>query len=389
MPIITLYFLANGVGLPAIVLSQVFYSIFNFIGEIPTGIFADRIGKKYAQVFGHLMNAISFGVMLLAPNVVGLFVGFGMLGFADSFLSGSGEAILYESGPKETFKRRLGHFLANETIGFAIGTAVAGVLLALFGQLSYKPILIMMIITKGLAFLIALTLKNPPKAQIQNSVEGSQSLQILKQSFGVIKNNQTVRTLVWVTVLTLSGEYFLYSVYQPHFESAKVAPIFIGLVLTLGAIVNFFVLRYAYLLEKKYPLEKIIVILNVGLAAGYVAMGLLINPVILVGSFIMLKGLFNAPVPIMNDYIHEHAGSHIRSTVMSGISQIKSLVQIGTRILLGVLVGLIGISHTLLLQGIYLVIGIGIAYWLMVKCGCTHRIATHHEDLELETAEIQ
>lgn len=70
---------------------------------------------------------------------------------------------------------------------------------------------------------------------------------------------------------------------------------------------------------------------------------------------------------------------------MSGISQIKQFVQIGTRILLGVLVGAIGISHTLLAQGIYVVIGIGIAYWLMVKCGCTHRIHQHHEDLGLES----
>ncbi len=379
MPVITLYFLDNKVSLSAIVIPQVFYSIFTFIGEVPTGVFADKVGQKYAVIIGHLLNAVAFGMMLFMPNEIGLFAGYGLLGLADSFLSGSSEAILYESSPKGTFKKHLGQFLANETIGFAIGTALAGLMLSQFGADAYRPVLLLTIAAKLLAFVISLTLVNP-KREIQIPAQGRQAFSILRRSFSLIKRNKTVWTLTLVTILTLSGEYFLYGVYQPYFEAHHVEPVFFGIVLSTGAVLNFFVMRYIYLLEKWLPLEKIVLLLNGILAVGYISMALLVNPIFLIVSFIFLKGFFNTQVPIINDYIHEQTSSDIRATVMSGISLIKSLFQIGARLLLGFLVGAITVGNTLLIQGVYLAIGVMVAYWLMVKCGCTHKILRHHEN---------
>lgn len=362
----------------AVVISQVFYSIFTFLGEVPTGIFADTVGQKHAVVIGHLLNAFSFAIMLLMPSTIGLFVGYSLLGLADSFISGSAEAILYESSPKNSFKKHLGAYFANEIFGFAVSAAIAGVLLGKYHGQSYTPILLMTIVAKILAFLVALSLVNP-SADIRIPDKGKQAFSVLKRSFHIIKHNNTVWTLTLVVLLTLSGEYFLYSVYQPYFETHAVAPIFIGFVFSAGAIINFFVLRYAYLLERWLTLEKIILFLNGPLALLYIAFALWVHPLFLVASFVCMKGIFNAQLPILQDYIHEQTTSDIRATVTSGISLIKSLVQIGTRILLGVLVGAFGIQKTLLIQGTYLMIGALIAYWLLIRCGCTHKIKQHYQ----------
>src|SRR5476651_1443061 len=80
-PIVTLYFLQHKVSLPAIVLSQVFYSIFSLIGDVPTGILADKLGKRQALVLGYMFNVLGLATMLFLPSIIGLFVTYSMLGF--------------------------------------------------------------------------------------------------------------------------------------------------------------------------------------------------------------------------------------------------------------------------------------------------------------------
>lgn len=379
MPIITLYFLGNGVSLSAIVISQVFYSIFTFLGEVPTGIFADKYGQKYAVVLGHFFNILPFVLMFVMPTTLGLFIAYSLLGLADAFLSGSTEAILYESTPKGIFKKHLSQILANETIGLAIGTLIAGGILSQYGaEEAYRPILLLTIVAKVLAFVVSLGLTNP-KIKIQIAEKGSQALSILKRSFGLIKNNKTVWTLTVVAILTLSGEYFLYGVYQPYFEAHNVAPFFFGFVLTAGAVLNYVIVRYVYLLERWFPLEKILLILNAIVALGYISLAAFVDPIFLIGGFIILKGFFNAQVPIISDYLHEQTSSDIRATVLSGISLIRSLFQIFARIGLGILVGVVSIGNTFLIQAAYLIIGVGVSYWLMVRCGCVNRIQKHYD----------
>src|SRR5437879_2448235 len=102
MPIISLYFLNNGVDLEAIVVSQTLYSIFAFIGELPTGILADKFGQKTAIFLGYLLESFGLFVMLFMPNILGLYIAYSLIGVAESFLSGSQEALVYESYHQET-----------------------------------------------------------------------------------------------------------------------------------------------------------------------------------------------------------------------------------------------------------------------------------------------
>ena len=108
-------------------------------------------------------------------------------------------------------------------------------------------------------------------------------------------------------------------------------------------------------------------------------MAVFVTPIALVPLFIVLKGLFNAQAPIVSDYVNENTPNHIRATVLSMMSVVRTLGQIFARVLLALAVGTFGINRTLKLQGLYMLGGIAIGYWLLVKCGCTHRIHEHYE----------
>jgi len=67
MPIISLYFLLGGASLQSIVISQTLYSIFSFLGELPTGIFADKFGQKLSMIMGYFVETI--GLLFMLPEL--------------------------------------------------------------------------------------------------------------------------------------------------------------------------------------------------------------------------------------------------------------------------------------------------------------------------------
>jgi MFS family permease len=384
-PIVTLYFLQHKVSLPAIVLSQVFYSIFSLIGDVPTGILADKLGKRQALVLGYMFNVLGLSAMLFMPNVTGLFVTYSMLGFGDSFLSGSEEALMYESSENQKeYRRNYGSLLANETLAFAAATFIAGIVVSQAGQPAYRVLISFTLIADVLAAFVTLGIHHVARSAKGDGQEHASNLGVLKQAFGVLRESSIIRALTIVSLLTLSGEYFLYSVYQPYFQHASVPALFLGLVLSLGALLNYVVLRYGYVLEKVLSLEKILLLLNSLMGFAYIAMAVFVSPIALVPLFILLKGLFNSQAPIVSDYVNENTPGHIRATVLSMMSVVRTIGQILARILLAVAVGAIGISTTFKVQGAYMLVGIAFGYWLLVKCGCTHRIHEHHEQVVVE-----
>ena len=367
--------LDKGVSLSAIVISQVFYSLFSILGEVPTGIFGDKVGQKQSLIVGYLVNAVAVCVLLVYPSAVGLYITYSLLAFGDTFLSGSKEALLYEScNDKKQFQRQYSSVLSYEVLGFALSALFVGLVLGRYGASAYVGLIILTAVAKLAAALISTTLKNTHRP-IQEAAKGPKAFHILKESISLIRTNKVVFTLAVVAVLTLNGEYFMYSVYQPYFQTAHVAPFFIGFVLSAGAFLNFFATKYAYMLEKKLTLNKIILLLNGLLGVTYVAMALLITPIALVGLFIVMNGLYNVQIPIISDYINEHTSSDIRATTLSAISFVKQGVQMIMRVGLGILVGVIGISHTMLIQGIYLLVGASIACWFITRLG---NLRVHH-----------
>lgn len=382
-PIFTLFLLGYGIKLEHIIFAQVIYSLASLFGEIPTGYLADKYGQKNSVVWGLLLDAVGMVLLFAYPSLAGLIIFFAIRGLSGAFLSGSTESLLFEShrheqsNQKETYQQAFSKVLSNGILGFMSATFLAGILVQIFGTASYKPIVLMTALATFTALAVAFSLKD-----IRGEQEDINELQFLKhtaESLRIVRRERTVRALTLVALLTISAEYFIRQSYQPLFESSGVIPLFLGLSLTLGSLLNFVIVRYSYLLEKYLTLDRILLLHNILLAIGFGLMALFTNPYILVGAYILLQGLFNAQRPIVSDYINERIESSKRSTVLSTISFTQSFFSIISRVLLAISLGAFGLQKTLGYQAVYLIIGISIGYWYMRRCGCVHRIKTHDE----------
>ena len=379
-PIFTFFLLAEDVSLSAIVISQVFYSLFTFIGEVPTGLFADRFGQKVSIITGYVIEAVGIILVVLFPTTIGLYIAYSLRGLAGACLSGSEEALIFETVKQSgtnNYQKIYGRFLSNVQLGFIVATASAGFAYQIWGASAFLPLIVLSAVCFLVAALVSLWLTN--YAHKTGETVGTGLFTVLRDSFSVIRRDRTIFNLTIVGVLTLSGQFFLLSVYQPHFGNNNVSPYWVGAALSLGTILSVATTRYVYLLEKYMTFPTILLILNVLLGVSYILLAYVLHPVFLVALYIFMNGLFNLSLPIVSDYVNSRTRSEIRTTVLSGISSVQRFFQLLVTWGLGLSVGIFGIEQSLIIQGVYLLIGISLGYILLVRCGCAVKIGNRVE----------
>lgn len=376
IPILTFFFLSKNIPIETVVIAQAIYSLFTFIGEIPTGILADKLGQKTSIVLGFMIEAIAIIYIVLFPTVVGVYGAFAIRGISSSFLSGSQESLLFDSLTKENkqniFQKIYSQFLSNEQLGLILATFIAGLTLHFFGSQSFIPLIIATSVSMLIAGILAINLES--STVLPTTSTSQNNLSLIKNSFGLIFGNDTILNLTLVGCLTLCGKYFLQGVYAPYFQLSGINDFWIGASLSIGLLLNTLIMRYIYLIEKHFTLEKILLALNLFLGFGYILMSSSQNPYILVLIFVLLNGVFGLQQPMISDYINNHASSLIRSTVLSGISFFQRMFQLVITLVLGYIVHNFGVTNSLLAQGIYLITGIIVGYYLLVKCGCVYKV---------------
>ncbi|WP_158058985.1 MFS transporter [Halorussus halophilus] len=96
-PIYALYVLSfEGVGYATIGYIGTVQAAIVVVGEIPTGYVGDRIGRRNSLLVAQVLFTLSTAGMILATDALGFTVAFGVLSVANTFISGSADAWLYD-----------------------------------------------------------------------------------------------------------------------------------------------------------------------------------------------------------------------------------------------------------------------------------------------------
>lgn len=354
--------------LATLVAAQSLYSIAVFLSEVPTGIFADIYGQKKSIIVGYLIEVFSVAMLLIQPNAITFLILYFIRGVGSSFVSGSEEALIYESAQRtehKDYKRIYSRFLSNSQLGFVFATITAGVVFSYFGSASFVPL----IIASTTCFLIvafaAMFLDDYKNIKVSNE-KGKDMFDVVRKSFRLSKSNYIVKSVILVSALTLSGEYFIQDVYQPYFQSYGVEAFWLGAVLSFGTLLNAFFLRKISIFENIFSTSKLILAINLFLGVCYVLLTILVSPVFLVGLYVIMNGLFNIQQPILSDYVNRETESDIRATVLSTISLIRRFVQMFIFFLIAFLLSNYGIEKSFIFQGAYLVAG-GLASYFILE----------------------
>ena len=97
MPIIVLFFEENGLSLTDSMVLQAVFSIAVIVLEVPSGYYADVIGRRNSLVFGATLAFFGFVTYALAHGFWTFLAAELILGLGASFISGTDSALLYDS----------------------------------------------------------------------------------------------------------------------------------------------------------------------------------------------------------------------------------------------------------------------------------------------------
>jgi MFS family permease len=95
--VFTLLFLQKGISLSQFFIMQSIGSITAFLLEVPTGILADRLGRKFSLVASLTLGLILTPIFILSKSLWVLYAASVLGGISSALRSGADEALFYDS----------------------------------------------------------------------------------------------------------------------------------------------------------------------------------------------------------------------------------------------------------------------------------------------------
>jgi MFS family permease len=169
-------------------------SFSGLLSEIPTGIVADKIGRKKSVLIGYMIITLSYLLIYFFPEFWLIFMANVILGFGVTFISGAEESWksdLVKKGLSGFFSRLQSIESAGAVIAGLIGVALVAhfglSIIWLAGALSY--------------FAGGIFLAMVPASNKSVSFDPKEYLSHLKNSFFIVKSNKVLRRYMFAIAL--------------------------------------------------------------------------------------------------------------------------------------------------------------------------------------------
>jgi predicted MFS family arabinose efflux permease len=312
IPVIVLFYEAQGLSLSQAVLLKAILSAAIFVGELPSGYFADRFGRKNALVLG---AALWLGGWLIYCTQ-GSFTWFALAeilaGFGGSLVSGADSAIAYDSLLCLEQAKKYGAWEGKGVAIMGITEAVCGLVGAWVAQWDLRYPFYLQTLCIGGYLALALTLREPPR-QRTKTLGWRPLLQDIRHIF------QTRRSLKWLLLFSAAlscGSFLVVWVSQEYLvvRGLSVAQLGWAWLLFHGAMA---IASWRLETLVRWFTDKTLFALLPGLMAiAYLAMGLIDNlwGILLIVVVYLVRG---CNTPLVLNYLNERIPSNLRATLIS------------------------------------------------------------------------
>ncbi|MFA6505082.1 MAG: MFS transporter [Treponemataceae bacterium] len=307
---------------------EAFFVFSVFVLEIPTGVVADRYGRKWSLVFGGVFAAAAFVLFGFSRTFPVFLAAEFLCAIGFSLFSGADKALLYDTlkahGKEAEGARRLSTFGAMETAGIVLGFP-AGSLLAGSSLFAYPDGLRWAFVATGAVFLLsaaaALFLVEPEREKPRGSF-----LRSGMDGVCFIFGRERMRSFTLNYILISATTFFVYWFYQPLVAEAGFPVSANGFV---GAGMNVFaalLLLNAARIEKAFPLRRLLFLSSLVPGLLYLALFLNRSAVVAFPAVFVIIGLKHLRAPFLSDLMNAEIESSGRATVLSGVSMLERAV---------------------------------------------------------------
>jgi len=332
--------------------------------EVPSGIFADSVGRRLTMVFSFLAYILAFITFYFADRFEILLLAMAAYAFGDAFRTGTHKAMIFDylrlNGWEDQKTYYYGHTRAWSQRGAALSALIAALLVLYQG--SYAPIFLFTIIPYVLhLFLILSYPKNlDGKRHTSDRRITEEFVSVLRSLIASMKSLAMVRTISSQALYT--GYYKAFKDYlQPLLQTLALSlPIFLTLedqkrtALVIGIVYSILYATTAFASSKSGAFSShfnglatpLNLTLLIGVTLGLVS-GLLLHLSYVILAVVLYLGIYileNLRKPMGIAYVSERMDQTSLASGLSVESQAESLFAAAIALLLGWLSNLFGVG---------------------------------------------
>ena len=298
-----------------------------FLMEVPTGILADRVGRKWSIFFSTFLLMCGEFLFIFAQSfewyiMIALFTG-----TAFAFASGAVEAMVYDSLPEEgredAMKRAMGRVNSMGQIAFFISPIIGAIIIADAAPENFIPAIALTSFALLIGCIISLSLREPTS---EWSNEKQSTVTLFRDGVSLLVNNHRLRRLALIVIFTSPFTGMLVTTLAaPYLTQNEVSPFVVGVVLSVGSLLGAFTQHYAYKIEEWLGQETAIAVLIFLPGLMYWVLALVAGPGLTVLVIIFMYGTNDMKAPLFSAYQNALISSRNRATVLSLINMFVSL----------------------------------------------------------------
>ncbi|PIZ72957.1 hypothetical protein COY07_02580 [Candidatus Peregrinibacteria bacterium CG_4_10_14_0_2_um_filter_43_11] len=362
IPIMVPFLEGLGLTMSQILTLEASFAVSLIMLEIPSGYFADLHGRTTALLAGSFIAFMGILTFVLSYSFWGFLLGEVITGIGMSLVSGSGEALLYDTlielNDEKGYRKKQENVFFYGRIGSVISNVTGAILASLFFlRMPFYATLIPF----GTWVMINSTLIEP-KRHKKTFETWAHFKQILKETF------QNKKLRYFIVYAAIPPAFFLMNfwLYQRYMEFVGLPLFYFGIVIAGMNIFAGFCGKYSHKIEIVLGSKFSLIVVPAGAIGVWLALANLKTMWALPLLFIA-SGLWGFFLPLFMDFLQKMTSSDRRATVISIRSFLTRLIFFAMAPFLGSIADFYTIQTAFIASAILLFIMAGISLITLKK----------------------
>lgn len=351
-PVAIFFYKERGLDYIQVLALESVLAFFIFLFEVPTGVFADKFGRKKSIIAGIATFFVATVMMFFAKGFMAFAIIFALTGIAVTFMTGSVEALIYDALKRENkqhlMKKAIGNYGSASLIGKFVVPIVGGYIARDLLPVDFTILILLTAACVVVAFVISLTIKDTEEREIL--IKNHSPLTLLLEGIELMRRNRALSRIIFLSIFTYPFLFELKYLSQQNLKDAGVDVAAIGFVFAFSLLLSAMSQKYAYRVEKLIGMKKAMFLATMLPGLLFISMAFVSNPGWLMISFVFVRTFDGVGGPLFSEYRNIHISSKNRATMISLVSMFGCFYLMFVRLIIGKL-ATIGLSYAFIFMG--------------------------------------